>query len=205
MWSWFMSLFRSSPTVTPAPAPTPRPSGGGAGGGVWQIRFSSGVPTSLKANADGSQYFDAPVAPGSVHYITKPSTPIKVGQTIRMVFLIAGGGKWWATEEKDSVSARVRFMVQQKGDGMTSSEPDKRWWAQAYVELKDGDFALEAPLNGTVWSNVFGKTGTATGGGFATCLNNIGNIGFTFGGMFFGHGVYVEGKARFTLRSFTVT
>jgi hypothetical protein len=38
--------------------------------------------------------------------------------------------------------------------------------------------------------------------GFQALLNDLENVGFTFGGQFAGHGVYVVGAARFVLTEY---
>jgi hypothetical protein len=48
---------------------------------------------------------------------------------------------------------------------------------------------------------VAGQTDEA---GFQATLAALANVGFTFGGTFAGHGVYVTGDARFVLIEYTV-
>ena len=53
--------------------------------------------------------------------------------------------------------------------------------------------------------SVFGRKGSEARGEFRTTLSNLGSVGFTFGGMFAGHGVYLTGgNARFVLKEFDI-
>jgi hypothetical protein len=89
---------------------------------------------------------------------------------------------------------------------MTASEPFKRWWSVTHVDVTDKrEFRLTVQLVPSKWSNVFGKNGAAAPNEFERCLEDLGKIGFTFGGIFAGHGVYaIDGAARFILRSYTI-
>ena len=98
--------------------------------------------------------------------------------------------------------ARVRLFLQQRGDQMTASEPFKRWWSVAYVDLAGHhEFTLTARLVPSQWSSVFGKIGSVVPNEFENAMASLDKIGFTFGGTFAGHGVYVtSGAVRFVLR-----
>ncbi len=148
---------------------------------------------------DGSFYFDFPATDG-VHYVTKAASPIALGQTITLQFAIIGDGKLIPTD--GDPTARVRVMIQKRGDDLAT--PDARWWS-APLELKaPGEYTLTAPLVFEQWTTIGGGLPTFGAAGFAACIADIGNIGFTFGGWSAGHGVYAVGPSRFVLKSFTV-
>jgi hypothetical protein len=103
-------------------------------------------------------------------------------------------------------TARVRLFLQQQGDTLTAREPNKRWWSTAYVELKEGDFTLNVPVSPDQWSSVFGRRGDEVPHEFNSAISQLANVGFTFGGTFAGHGVFVAGgNARFILKQYSVS
>jgi hypothetical protein len=146
----------------------------------------------MESGTEGNWYFDFPNQNG-VHYVCK------VGQTITMHFAITGNGSFVPTE--GTATARVRLFLQQRDDRFTAQEPYKRWWSVTYVELHDGEFKLTAPLSPGQWTLVFGQRGTEVPSEFNIAISQLANVGFTFGGTFAGHGVYVMGgDARFILK-----
>ena len=166
----------------------------------WTIAFSPGPPQMRESS--GSYYFDFPSSDGVHHVTVAPS--VQLTQTVTMRFAIAGNGRLAPTEGK--TPARVRLFLEKRSDRMTASEPYKRWWSVAYVDLiGHREFRLTAQLVPAQWSNVFGKNGAAAPNEFERCVKELDKISFTFGGMFAAHGVYVTGgAARFILRSYTV-
>jgi hypothetical protein len=167
----------------------------------WTIAYSPGMPSEMPTK-DGNYYFDFPKMDG-VHYVYQRAPAVGVGQTVTMVFTIEGSGTFIPTE--GTASARVRLFLQERGDTLTAAEPHKRWWSTAFAELKPGTFALTAVIAPELWSSVLGKNGGEIPGEFYNAISNLANIGFTFGGTFAGHGVYViGGNARFVLKEFRV-
>ena len=115
-----------------------------------------------------------------------------------MHFAITGNGNFAPTE--GTATARVRLFLQQRGDTLTAQEPYKRWWSVSYVQLHEGEFTLTASLSPDKWTSVFGQGGAEVPNEFNTAIFQLANVGFTFGGTFAGHGVYVTGgNARFIL------
>jgi hypothetical protein len=177
----------------------------------WTIAYSKNVPDFIPdsgivafPNKDG------------LHYVMKSGVAVNSGQEMILRFAIEGTGKLVATANNENGHedgpARLRLYMQRKGDklGTTAEdEQDKRWWSQTAIELvgqPGTEFVLAVPLTPAAWSNVNGTRGDARFEGFMDCVKNVQNVGFTFGGMFAGHGVFCkEGEARFVLRSFTVS
>ena len=167
----------------------------------WKIAYSPNMPARM-SGTQGNWYFDFPNQNG-VHYVYKVAPAIRVGPTITMHFAITGKGNFVPTE--GTATARVRLFLQQRGDTLTAREPYKRWWSTAYVELKEGDFTLSVPVSPDQWSSVFGRRGDEVPHEFSSAISKLGNVGFTFGGTFAGHGVYVTGgNARFILKQYSV-
>lgn len=174
----------------------------------WTIAWSANMPAQMTNNGDGTYSFAFPSTDG-VHYVYKAGSPMSVGQKITMQFSLSGSGKIVPTASSGSGSAAVRLFIQQTGDNMSGLGPYEfyRWWSNpANVALTaNGDFTLEVLLNPDQWSSVMGKNGSQAPGPFSLALANCGNIGFTFGAEFFGHGVYATGgPATFTLKSYTI-
>ncbi len=88
----------------------------------WNIQYSPGMPTQMTDMADGRAYFDFPVGVDGVHYITKPASPLALGQTITLAFEIVGGGTLVPTQ--GDPPAKIRLLIQQRGDDMAT--PDAR-------------------------------------------------------------------------------
>jgi hypothetical protein len=100
----------------------------------------------------------------------------------------------------------VRLFLQQRGDTLTAQEPYKRWWSVPYVELHEGESTLSVAVSPDQWTSVFGQGGAEVPNEFSTAISKLGNVGFTFGGTFAGHGVFVTGgSARFGLKEFSVS
>jgi len=167
----------------------------------WTIAFSHNVPPLMVKEGDGTYYFNFPNSDG-VHYIMQQAPAVRAGQTVTLRFSIVGTGKLVPTEGVPP--ARVRLFLQQRGDRMTAREEFKRWWSVASVELVAGEFLLKAELVPAQWSSVFGKNGAQVPEAFHAAIADLEHVGFTFGGMFAGHGVFVIGKARFVLEQFSI-
>jgi hypothetical protein len=167
----------------------------------WKIAYSPNMPAWM-SGTEGNWYFEFPNQNG-VHYVYKAAPPFRVGQTITMHFAITGKGTFVPTE--GTTTARLRLFLQQRGDTLTAQEPYKRWWSVTYVELHEGEFTLTASLSPDQWTSVFGRVGAEVPHEFNTAIFQLANVGFTFGGTFAGHGVYVTGgNARFILRQYSV-
>jgi hypothetical protein len=158
--------------------------------------YSPGMP--LHPIADGPNwYFDFPQAPGSIHYVTRNAVEPR-RNIIRMRFRIEGRMEFKATE--GVARAAVRLMIQRRGDTYSWDKASYRFWSRP-VQLAPGEFVVEEALTSDRWTNVGGRSDP---GGFEALLNDLENVGFTFGGQFAGHGVYVIGAARFVLTEYTL-
>ena len=177
----------------------------------WEIRYSHDVP--LNVPAAGQEFsFDFPLAPDSVHYVTKPAT-LAPKAAVSVTFTIATTGApvfdyRTASDNTCDRPASVRLFLQRRDDRMTGQGQYEfyRWWSNAGVDLKPGTFTLDVPLQPALWVSVMGKTGAGNPVEFAAAMANLGHVGVTFGGgCFYGHGVRVSGgRASFAMKDFTV-
>ncbi len=181
--------------------------------GYWTIgpiinskNKSSGVTPMPNPAREGQAWkFTFPTS-GVVGYITTPRTLSIAGKTLRMCFDIVGPGTFKA---KDGSPAFVRLYFQKKRDNWsgTGVYEDYRWWstkAFAAVEVKDG-VCVSSDMNVAAWSQVMGKPASARMAEFNSATLNVDNVGFTFGGKGYGHGVYAtSGTPKFILREFSI-
>lgn len=174
---------------------------------TWNIAYSPGMPATMAADPNGGWYFDFPSKDG-IHYVQTPAPSLAVGRVIKMQCSITGDGTIVPTEVPE-VGPRMRLYIQRQGDNFSGAGQYQqyRYWSTDYLDLRStGDFEMTVALDPDKWSDVFGMKGTDFSGAFAACVTNASVIGFTFGGNFAGHGDYViNGNARFTLKSYTIT
>ena len=96
------------------------------------------------------------------------------------------------------------------------SNVNNYWWANptdgsqgSYTFVtggSGGQLTLSVPLNPADWSNICGQYGSSSQAGFAAAIQNIKEVGLSFGsGNFFASGVGVDGSATFQLVSFTIS
>lgn len=190
----------------------------------WNILYSSKLPKHPAAlNGQVGWYFDFPVydkpistcapknACPSVHYVTTDYTQ-SISGTLVMTLRVETSGPGVVfngnlqTDNTCNTPSTVRPYFEHIKD---SGGEFERWWANptSYV-LAPGSATLTVPLTPDQWSSVFGKRGDydpASLAGFQEALQNVGQVGMTFGGgCFFGHGVNVSGgTARFILTGYS--
>jgi len=165
----------------------------------WGIYFSTNMPSTL--DAENSFVFPAP--PGSVHYVLRRATEPDRGR-IRFHYRIDGNAQFVSTQ--DGGAGQVTLIIQRKGDDLGASKASYRfWYLPDTTTLAPGDFTVTAPLDSSQWTNVFGQYDAA---GFRLLLEQLGNVGFTFGNPragATGHGAHVvNGSASFTLLEYVL-
>ncbi len=178
---------------------------GGGGGGAsppvvlpapgWNILYSVGMPATLNQN----NAFTFPQPPGSVHYVMRHAN--SGGNHIRMRYRIEGDGALISTQ--DGGPGQVTLIIQRRGDTLLADKPSHRFWAGS-LPLMAGEYTIEVPLDPDLWTNVFGQHDPD---GFTATVNDLENVGFTFGNPHAGatgHGVHTTGNAYFTLLEYTV-
>lgn len=183
---WITSKFKSGPSTG------------------WQTIESPGV--ELKPLDNGVFSFDFPASPGHVNYVTRDFSPVspKAVVGVRYRIVVISGNPTFKSCDGGPESPTVRPMLQIEGDNWTT--PTSRWWSNPECGLvAPGTYSLNVPLQAFRWSDVNGKYGKYLTDEFRKVLDNLGDVALTFGGHFFGHGVYVVGgQARFELLSFTI-
>lgn len=168
----------------------------------WGFYYSPNMPQQMWDAGDGTFYFDFPTKDG-VHYVYRAGSAA-LGQTITMTFSLAGDGTLVPTQ---GTTPYVTLYLQRAGDNMSGAGAYEfyRFWSGATKLTGAGDYTVSVPLTYNIWTGVMGRSDQ---NGFAACLANLQNIGFTFGDPgagASGHGVYVtNGTMRFTLKNFTI-
>jgi hypothetical protein len=156
----------------------------------WTALYSKGIPECIQDQFDF----------GEPHYIVRPANSLKIGQTITLKFSIIGDGKLVPTQGDGP--AKLRLFIQQQGDTLTAAEADKRWWSPP-TEIAPGEYTVSMVIDPATWINVMGWSGRKEQ--MAAAIQSAGSIGFTFGGVFAGHGSRViEGSARFKITDWSV-
>ena len=201
------------PGTTPTPSPTPI-------GGVelatnaagWEIgpiidgkNYSVQMP--LHPYQDGTGwYFDFPLNPGSVHYLTYRFGSLTGRTRIVMKYRIEMDDTTLLVPPccPNFISVGPTPYIQRKGDDWNTD--GYRWWASfaSPMPITPGEHELTVPLD-AVWTSVFTMTADKYPTDFTKAKDNADRIGFTFGGGDgLGHGLYATAPARFVLESFRV-
>jgi hypothetical protein len=213
---WFSNLFgQAKAAVTGGTYQTPSPVNPTFSTlpQFWQIgpilggtNDSPGMPSTPSAEG-ASWMFNFPLADG-VHYITTGfSGSIAAYKTMHLVFELAGAGP---VVSVDGGAPLLRMYFQRAGDdwsGTLGSFEGYRWWGNAKAQSLStpGTFTVDVDLtDGTQWGDVFANDGVKQAALFAAAKADCQCMGFTFGGMFAGHGCYAKGPASFHLREFSL-
>ncbi len=143
---------------------------------------------------------------GEVDYLT---TDVSIAATQRahaVVRLAVASGMPTFVAADGCTPAAMRIMLEVRGDDLR--QEDGRWWARL-----DGpplqapaDYDLDVSIADlTQWSNVQGHVASDRENQFKGAMANLGAVGITFGGCFFGHGASPQnGTVRLTITEFTV-
>lgn len=139
--------------------------------------------------------------PKSLNYVyTAPTGPAS-SLTIRLNYSIRGDAVFGTI---DGGVPSIRLFLWQSND---QGGETYRWWCAQGNALVVGDNqTLTCTVTpGVLWTDVNGQPASSNVVAFANAANNLFAIGFTFGGNFYGHGVWTtSGSANFTVNSFTV-
>jgi hypothetical protein len=183
----------------------------------WNILWSQNMPAHPSALGDDGWSFDFPKGtdfcgqkyncPGVHYVITQHTKVIERGSTITVRGRIEVSGtpsfNYHLEPSNTCKSApKARVLLQRKNDNMYGS--DNRYWSNPVaIPLLPGGFSVRIKVEGGQWTNV---DGSFNEDGFDKTLQNMGNIGLTFGGgCFFGHGVNVSGGgAKFVVTEFAI-
>lgn len=192
--------------------------------GQWVTYGSgTGAGASLFHQVNGLWQFTFPTqASGSTanYAYTKAPGPLKAGQTFTINYSIDGNATFQPLPESGCGTqgcgpANFRFFFWEAGDTNSYFPPGSpyqyyRWWCNANVTLlKIGDNqTMSCGLQPANWGSVYGVQGAdsvAATAGFNQAMNNVAYVGFTFGGQFAGHGVWMtSGNATFTINGISI-
>lgn len=182
----------------------------------WNILYGHGMPLNPTKNDSLSWYLDFPqIGRGVLGYVTQNVYPgrLIIGSALQAKITIettsnAVFDHYTNPNNTSDFPAHVRFFIQ-RGASL-SYDPMDRWWSNPVaLKLQDGKWELKVKLSPDQWTNVNGQRGDSsisTISGFNRALQEVNQVGFTFGGgFFFGHGVRVkDGEARFILEEMTI-
>ncbi len=185
---------------------------------AWFILYSVGTPPHPAANAAGGWTFDVPPAPGSVHYVTTPTSGYANAQIGAQVVVEASVDAVFDFHTApdntcEGAPSSARLFLQRRGDDMSGTPGTTefyRWWNVNGLPLRAGsDTMLGSLTNPAEWSSVLGRRGDSSPeatAAFNAAIADLGAVGLTFGGgCFYGHGVRMtQGNARFDVTGFTL-
>jgi hypothetical protein len=183
--------------------------------GTW-ADFGTGTgshspPITKAVDGKWSFAFPAKVNGNSVNYVyTKPAS-LSAGQTITLAFNIDGDATFGNADPSDTGTPSLHLFIWEAGDDLSGQNAFGyyRWWCSRGAVLTVGDNqSVACVVNPENWSSVFGESGAnsvTARAGFAQAVRNVAYVGFTFGGSFFGHGVWTTtGSARFVINGVSV-
>ncbi len=181
---------------------------------AWVLEFSPNMPSNPALDTQGGAWhFDFPNKDG-VHMVVVPYGQSVIHKTINMTFKIISTNPVYVSSDTPlpNIPAQMRLYFQQQGDTMSGLGQFEfyRWWSSPLsyaLGSKDNQVVtLTTTIDPSIWSSVLGKMGTANVSAFNDAWKNVANVGFTFGGIFAAHGVFISsGTARFTLINFNIT
>lgn len=178
----------------PTPNPSPYPGRLDPIAGQW-TDYGTGTGAGFIGRLPNPFAMPAQASGKSVNYVYTAPANMAVGKTMALDYTVAGNAMFGTV---DGGTPTVRLFIWQQNDQGGSTF---RWWCGGPA-LMLGDTLLSCKLDPTVWTDVNGQNDP---GGFAAAIANPYAIGFTFGGMFAGHGVWTtSGSATFKVNSFTV-
>jgi hypothetical protein len=178
--------------------------------------ITNGKDYGAKVEASGS--FDFPIAPSSVHYVTKQCASLANAKGLRLRFGIAANpgvefkrmqlvnGVETPVEGSQAVSP-VPYFQRAHDDWSGAGKYEAfRWWATftETVALAPGEYEFTAMFDQR-WTAVMASNSIDQAGAFHDALANAGRVGFTFPGLTgYGHGATATGRARFDLIGFEI-
>lgn len=176
----------------PSPAP-----------GAW-TDYGSGAGAALVGNLSNPFAIPSQASGKTVNYVYTAPPALAIGRTVTLNYSIDGNATLAPLPESSCGSggcgsANLRLFIW----GNTPDTSNDRWWCAKPVPLTIGDNQTLSCVIDSTW------TGTGLAGYNQTTFpNSVINpfaIGFTFGAMFAGHGVWTtSGTATFKINSFTV-
>jgi hypothetical protein len=197
-------------------APAGAQSAAASDAAAWEIgpiirgrNYSQGMPLQPTPRRGGGWQIDLPRAPGSVHYLTRPTGSLAGKRRIVMRYRIeAAPGVRIAPPSAPEGAGILTLYFQRAGDNWSGRGRFEayRWYATfaSHSPIAPGDHVIVAPLDGN-WTAVESSSARSNPRAFAQALADAGRIGFVLGGGDgYGHGVFATGRARLIVTDFRV-
>jgi hypothetical protein len=164
---------------------------------VWTAQHSPSMPDCVGMS------FKFPQRDGA-HYFVRKAPALRLGQKITIKFNLEGTGRLVPVGTGDEPPARLRLFIQRKGDTLMADHEDYRWWSEPIDLTEMGWKSITVEITPALWSQVFGRNGATRPDAFRRAIEDAAHVGFTFGGMFAGHGVKAIGDVTLTITQYTV-
>jgi hypothetical protein len=185
---------------------------------AWLWRRARGkLPAGWTAITDGKDYgarvepdgsFDFPIAPDSVHYVTRSCAGLNPSGGIRMRYRIVAdpGVEFVPVGGPSAAAAGPALYFQRGGDDWSGRGKYERyrWWATFATPcpIVPGEFEIIARFDQR-WTAVLSSNSDDFPEEFREALRHANRVGHTWGGWTgAGHGDQASGKARFELIAF---
>jgi hypothetical protein len=173
---------------------------------AWEVYYGN-LPHYPTGPSDGAWSTFIPKSPGSLGYVRTPFHSSKTLSSVVMTFRVTSSPDVAYANVDPAAGDLVMFhlFLERRGDDMRT--PNYRWWADSggYVlgSQDNSIVTISVPLTSDKWTNVEGHTDDTE---FHNALNDLGYVGFTFGGQWsYGHGVNLtSGTADFTLIDYRI-
>lgn len=167
--------------------------------------YSVGMPANPEAAPGGGVRFTFPRAGrGQIDALTTPIAPLGRARQITIRYRVdAAPGTRFVADETPDMPATVSLYFQRGGDDWSARGRfgSYRWYAPpaAVIPLAAGERTVTVRLDAG-WTNVNGKPVSDDPQGFAAARAETAMLGLAFGSAHRrSHGVYVTGRATFTL------
>jgi hypothetical protein len=173
----------------------------------WQFVYSPNMPHNPSAHPQGWS-FKFPKVDG-VHHVVYPGSRGQLGQKVWASFQVerAPGASFKETDPCGSHNAKARLFFQRAFDDFSGAGDKEfyRWFSIATYSLPEGTSSgMSVMVQPDQWVSVMGKNGSLNPNEFWAASNDIGTVGFAFGGCFAAHGAYEEtGESQFVATSFS--
>jgi hypothetical protein len=174
----------------------------------WRIFFSKNLPNHPSGNGAGGWQFELRDN-REVHYVLR-------GITDEVRGAVSDGGSYLEVsmniECPNSCSfkatqgytpAAITVMIRKTHDDALTDANGRFWCGSGRITLAQGTHTVTCPLKRSAWTNVDGQRPSFEA--WNNMLNNLGEVGVTFGGTFYGHGVRMSnGSAVVSMLKFDV-